>query len=49
MKIEDIEIHSEKIDRSFGTIGTMKVRVQAATLFSKTPTLSTYCSPVGRK
>ena len=49
MKIEDIEMHSGKIDRSFRTIGTIKVRVQAATLFSKTPTLWTCCSPVGRK
>ena len=49
MKIEDIKIHSEKIDRSFRTIGTIEIRVQAANLFSKTPTLSTRCSPVGRK
>jgi hypothetical protein len=39
MKIEDIEIHTGKPSRDFKSIGPIKAKVGAATVFSKTPTM----------
>jgi hypothetical protein len=39
MKIQDIEIHANSIDRTYKEIGPIKARVGAATAFSKTPTI----------
>lgn len=39
MRIEDIEIHAGSIDRPHKVIEEITVKVGAATLFSKTPTI----------
>ena len=39
MNIDDIEIHAGDIDKVYVVIGTIKAKAQAATAFSKTPTL----------
>ena len=39
MRIEDIEIHANSIDKAYKIIGPIKARVGAATIFSKTPTI----------
>lgn len=39
MRVTDIEIHAGSVDRHYRTIGEISAKVQAATAFSKTPTL----------
>ena len=39
MRVEEIEIHSGGIDRTYTELGEVSVKVEAATLFSKTPTI----------
>jgi hypothetical protein len=39
MKVTEIEIHAGGVDRRYETLGQISARVQAATAFSKTPTL----------
>ncbi|HVB57858.1 MAG TPA: zinc ribbon domain-containing protein [Candidatus Acidoferrales bacterium] len=39
MKVTEIEIHAGDVDRPYKTIGEISAKVQAATAFSKTPTL----------
>jgi hypothetical protein len=39
MKVAEIEIHAGDIDRPYRTIEQISAKVEAATLFSKTPTL----------
>jgi hypothetical protein len=39
MKITEIEIHARDVERSYKTIGDISAKVQAATAFSKTPTI----------
>jgi hypothetical protein len=39
MRIEDIEVHDGEIRRRYKVIGSIRARVGAATLFSKTPTI----------
>jgi len=39
MKIEDIEIHTDKPEHSFRTLGPIKAQVGAATVFSRAPTM----------
>ncbi len=39
MKITEIEIHAGDVERPYRTIGEISAKVQAATAFSKTPTI----------
>jgi len=39
MKVTEIEIHAGGVDRPYKTLGQISAKVQAATAFSKTPTL----------
>src|ERR1700685_3724555 len=39
MRVTEIEIHAGDIDRPYKTIGEINAKVQAATAFSKTPTI----------
>ncbi len=39
MKITEIEIHAGDVDRPYKAIGEISAKVQAATAFSKTPTI----------
>jgi zinc-ribbon domain len=39
MKVAEIEIHAGGVDRPYKTVGEISAKVQAATAFSKTPTL----------
>jgi hypothetical protein len=39
MKVTEVEIHAGDVERPYRTVGGISARVEAATLFSKTPTL----------
>lgn len=39
MKVAEIEIHAGEVDQPYKTVGEISAKVQAATAFSKTPTL----------
>jgi len=39
MRVEDIEIHDGEPDQDYKTLGQVRARVTAATVFSKTPTI----------
>ena len=39
MKFTEVEIHAGDVDHSYRTVGEISAKVEAATLFPKTPTL----------
>ncbi len=39
MKVTEIEIHAGDVDHPYRTVGEISAKVEAATLFPKTPTL----------
>jgi hypothetical protein len=39
MKVTEIEIHAGDVDQPYRTVGEISAKVEAATLFPKTPTL----------
>jgi len=39
MKVTEIEIHAGDVDHPYQTVGKISAKVEAATLFPKTPTL----------